>query len=209
MLMEVNQNSQVSQDSSIRLPSDTKEVAKLIKKNYQSNSPIEIIGSGSKKNIGKPLQASTTISLSNLNGIIDYKPEELYIKVKAGTPLRIIEEELKKNKQFLAFDPIDFGHLFIGSSEQGTAGGAISTNLSGPRRFMSGSARDHILGFKGVNGKGEIIKSGGNVVKNVTGYDLSKLVTGAYGTLVVLTEITLMQLCSEEISEGKKKNLVE
>ena len=201
MLMEVNQNSQISQDSSIKLPSDTKEVSKLIRKSYQSNSPIEIIGSGSKKNIGKPLQASTTISLSNLSGIIDYKPEELYIKVKAGTPLRIIEEELKKNKQFLAFDPIDFGHLFIGSSKQGTAGGAISTNLSGPRRFTSGSARDHILGFKGVNGKGEIIKSGGNVVKNVTGYDLSKLVTGAYGTLVVLTEVTLKVLPLSESNE--------
>ena len=192
--MEANQNSRTSQDSNIILPLDTTEVAKLIKKYNQLNSPIEIIGSGSKRNIGKPLQCSTTIGLSNLKGIIDYKPEELFIKIKAGTPLKIVEEELKKQHQFLAFDPIDFGFLFNGSSAPGTIGGVISTNLSGPRRFMSGSARDHILGFQGVNGKGEIIKSGGNVVKNVTGYDLSKLVTGAYGTLVILTEITLIYI---------------
>jgi len=121
-------------------------------------------------------------------------PEELYIKVKSGTSIKNIEEELKKNKQQLAFEPINFGYLFSGKSNFGTAGGMVGCNISGPRRFKSGSVRDHVLGFRGINGKGEIIKSGGTVVKNVTGYDLSKLVCGSYGTLVALTEITFKVL---------------
>ena len=100
-------------------------------------------------------------------------PEELYIKVKAGTPIKTIEEELKKNNQQLAFEPIDFGNLLNGKSDYGTAAGQVACNISGPRRFKVGSVRDHVLGFRGVNGRGEIIKSGGVVVKNVTGYDLS------------------------------------
>ena len=119
------------------------------------------------------------MSLSKLNGIIEYLPEELYIKVKACTSMDIIEKELKKKNQRLEFEPIDFGYLFSGKNNHGTAAGHISCNLSGPRRFKSGSIRDHVLGFRGVNGKGEIIKSGGVVVKNVTGYDLSKLVCGS------------------------------
>ena len=107
-------------------------------------------------------------------------------------------KRIKKNKQQLAFEPIDFGYLFSGKSDYGTAGGLVSCNISGPRRFKAGSVRDHVLGFRGVNGKGEIIKSGGNVVKNVTGYDLSKLICGAYGTLVALTEITLKVLPAPE-----------
>ena len=196
MYMEQNRNSQIFQDSKSNLlfPKNTHEIVKLIKKCNQTNSPIEIVGLGSKKDIGKPLQCAHTISLSKLGGIIDYKPEELYIKVYAGTSLSVVLETLKKNNQFLAFDPIDCGYLFKGSSNSGTIGGLVSTNLAGPRRFKSGSVRDHILGFQGINGKGEVIKSGGTVVKNVTGYDLSKLITGAYGTLAVLTEITLKVL---------------
>ena len=128
-------------------------------------------------------------------------PEELYIKVKACTSIKKIEEELKKNKQQLAFEPIDFGYLFNGKSNHGTAAGHVACNISGPRRFKVGSVRDHVLGFRGVNGKGEIIKSGGTVVKNVTGYDLSKLVCGSYGTLVALTEITFKVLPAPEVSK--------
>jgi len=162
--------------------------------------PAEIVGSGSKKNIGKPLQCAKTLNLSKLDGIISYLPEELYIKVKACTPINKIEEELKKNNQQLAFEPIDFGYLFLGKSDNGTAAGQISCNISGPRRFKVGSIRDYVLGFRGVNGRGEIIKSGGTVVKNVTGYDLSKLICGSYGTLVALTEITLKVLPKSEDS---------
>ena len=120
--------------------------------------------------------------------------KELYIKVKACTPLELIEQELDKNNQELAFEPLDFGFIEKGKSNKGTIGGYLSCNFAGPRRFKVGSVRDHILGFRGVNGKGDIIKSGGTVVKNVTGYDLSKLIAGSFGTLVALTEVTLKVL---------------
>ena len=205
MSIEEKQNSPTYQDSdSFEYPQNEREVSNFIKKFYKLNVPVELIGSGSKRKIGKPLQCSTILSLSKLNGIIEYLPEELYIKVKACTPIKQIEEELKKNRQQLAFEPIDFGYLFNGKSDCGTAAGQVACNISGPRRFKAGSVRDHVLGFRGVNGKGEIIKSGGNVVKNVTGYDLSKLICGSYGTLVALTEITFKVLPSPE----KSKTLV-
>ena len=175
MSIEEKQNSPTYQDSdSTEYPKSEKEVSSFIKKFYKSNIPIELIGSGSKKKIGRSVQSAKTLSLSKLSGIIEYLPEELYIKVKAGTPIKQIEEELKKNNQQLAFEPIDFGILLNEKSDFGTAGGQVACNISGPRRFKSGGVRDHVLGFRGVNGRGEIIKSGGTVVKNVTGYDLSK-----------------------------------
>ena len=199
MSTEEKQNFLTFQDSdTIIYPGSEKEVSENIKQFYKSNTPIELIGSGSKKNLGKKLQCGKTLSLLKLSGIIEYLPEELYIKVKACTPIKLIEEVLKKNKQLLAFEPIDFGYLFNGKSDKGTAAGQVACNISGPRRFKVGSIRDHVLGFRGVNGKGEIIKSGGTVVKNVTGYDLSKLICGSYGTLVAMTEITFKVLPAPE-----------
>jgi len=197
MSIEEKLNSPTYRDSdSVEYPQNEKEVSEFVNQFYKSNIPIELVGSGSKRKIGKPLQCAKILNLSKLNGILEYLPEELYIKVKACTPIDQIEEELKKNKQQLAFEPIDFGYLFLGKSDYGTAAGQVACNISGPRRFKVGSVRDHLLGFRGVNGKGEIIKSGGVVVKNVTGYDLSKLVCGSYGTLVALTEITFKVLPS-------------
>ncbi len=199
MFIEEKQNFQTSQDSSsIEFPKNEKEVSTFIKKFYKSGIPLELVGLGTKKKIGKPLQCAKTLNLSKLQGIIEYFPEELYIKVKAGTPINQIEEELKKNKQQLAFEPIDFGYLLNEKSDYGTAGGQVACNISGPRRLKVGSVRDHVLGFRGVNGRGEIIKSGGTVVKNVTGYDLSKLMCGSFGTLVALTEITFKVLPAPE-----------
>ena len=198
MFMEEKQNFQIYRDTETLYPKNEQEVADIIKKFYKSNIPIEIIGSGSKREIGKPLRCEKTLSLSKLEGIIEYLPEELYIKVKAGTRIEIIENELKKNKQQLVFEPIDFGYLFLGKSNSGTAAGQVACNISGPRRFKAGSTRDHILGFRAVNGRGEIIKSGGTVVKNVTGYDLSKLICNSYGTLVALTEVTFKVLPTHE-----------
>ena len=195
MSTEEKQNSPTYQDSNlVEYPRNEKEVSSFIKKFYKSNIPIELISSGSKRKIGKPLQCAKTLNLSKISGIVEYLPEELYIKVKAGTSIKQIEEKLKKNNQQLAFEPIDFGHLLNGKSDYGTAAGQVACNISGPRRFKSGGVRDHVLGFRGVNGKGEIIKSGGVVVKNVTGYDLSKLICGSFGTLVALTEITFKVL---------------
>ena len=202
MSTEEKQNFPTSQDSdSIKYPQDEREVSNFIRKFYKSNIPIKLVGSGSKNKIGKPLQCSKTLNLSKLNGIVEYLPEELYIKVKANTSIKQIEEELKKNKQQLAFEPIDFGYFLNGKSNYGTAAGQVACNISGSRRFKVGSVRDHVLGFRGVNGKGEIIKSGGVVVKNVTGYDLSKLICGSYGTLVALTEITFKVLPAPEESK--------
>ncbi len=202
MSIEEKQNFQTYQDSDhIEYPKSEREVANLIKKFYKSNIPLELIGSGSKRKIGKSLQCSKTLSLSKLNGIIEYLPKELYIKVKAGTPIEEIEKELEKNNQQLAFEPIDFGYFLNGKSDYGTAAGQVACNISGSRRFKVGSVRDHVLGFRGVNGRGEIIKSGGVVVKNVTGYDLSKLVCGSYGTLIALTEITFKVLPMPEESK--------
>tara|TARA_B100001093_G_scaffold188883_1_gene181483 strand:+ start:1304 stop:2557 length:1254 start_codon:yes stop_codon:yes gene_type:complete len=194
--MEEKQNSQTFQDfsQSTFKPETIEEISAVIKECYKKNIPLEIIGLKSKNNIGRNFQAEKTLDLSNYSGVIDYKPEELYIKVKAGTPLKEIKFELDKNNQQLAFEPVDFGLLFSGKKNEGTIGGVVSCNFSGSRRFKVGSARDHILGFQGVNGKGEIIKSGGTVVKNVTGYDLSKIIAGSYGTLVVLTEISIKVL---------------
>jgi glycolate oxidase FAD binding subunit len=201
--MEEKQNSQTFQDfnPSVLKPDSEEAIAETVKHCYKKNIPLEICGSGSKKNIGRNFQSQKTIDLSNYSGIIKYEPEELYIKVKSGTPIKEIKEALNKNNQHLAFEPTDFGPLFEGQSNEGTIGGVLSCNFAGPRRFKVGSARDHILGFKGVNGKGDIIKSGGTVVKNVTGYDLSKVITGSFGTLTVFTEVSIKVLPKPDLTK--------
>ena len=191
MSTEEKKNSQIFQDSNHLAPKSEEEVSDIIKEAYKKKLPIEICGSNSKKFIGYNVQTAKTLNLSNINGVIEYLPEELYIKVKPGTPLKEVEETLEKNNQELAFEPTDFGFIYDGKSNKGTVGGCIACNFAGSRRFKSGSVRDFVLGFRGVNGKGDVIKSGGTVVKNVTGYDLSKLVSGSFGTLVALTEITV------------------
>jgi glycolate oxidase FAD binding subunit len=201
--MAEKQNFQTSLDfnQNIFKPNNSEEIVEVIKNCYKKNIPLEISGLKSKNKIGRNFQAEKTLDLSNYSGIIEYKPEELYIKVKAGTPVKNIIEELDKHNQQLAFEPIDFGFLFEGASNGGTIGGVISCNFAGSRRFKVGSARDHLLGFQGVNGKGEVIKSGGTVVKNVTGYDLCKLLTGSFGTLSVITELSIKVLPKPETSK--------
>ena len=203
MFMEEKQNSQTFLDfnQDTFKPSSREEIAEIIKNCYKKSIPLEINGTKSKNKIGRNFQSEKTLDLSGYSGIIEYKPEELYIKVKAGTPLKEILEAIDKNNQQLAFEPIDFGFLFEGKSNGGTIGGVVACNFAGPRRFKVGSARDHVLGFQGINGKGEIIKSGGTVVKNVTGYDLCKLVSGSYGTLTVLTELSIKVLPKPESSK--------
>ncbi len=208
MYMEEKQNFQTFQDFSKSKfkPKSKEEISKIVKECYKKNIPIEIVGTNSKKQIGRNFQAEKTLDLSDYSGIIEYKPEELYIKVRAGTSITAIKEQLDKNHQQLAFEPNDFGPLFVGNNNEGTIGGVVSCNFSGPRRFKVGSARDHILGFQGVNGKGEIIKSGGTVVKNVTGYDLSKVLSGSFGTLAILTEVAIKVLPK---SESNKTLIIE
>ena len=196
MSMEEKQNFQTYLDfnQTVLKPKTENEISEVVRECYKKNIPLEINGSKSKNKIGKNFQTEKTLDMSSYSGIIDYKPEELYIKAKAGTSLEIINNALEKNNQQLAFEPTDFGFLFSGKKNLGTIGGVMACNFAGPRRFKVGSVRDHVLGFKGINGKGEIIKSGGTVVKNVTGYDLSKILSGSFGTLAVLSEIAVKVL---------------
>jgi glycolate oxidase FAD binding subunit len=159
---------------------------------------LEIIGQGSKRAIGRPLATDMVLDLSALSGVTLYEPEELVLSAKAGTALAEIEMLLAGKGQRLAFEPMDCGPLLGGPVGRGTIAGTIAANLSGPRRLTAGAARDHLLGFSAVSGRGEAFKSGGRVVKNVTGYDLCKLMAGSWGTLAVLTEVTVKTLPKPE-----------
>jgi glycolate oxidase FAD binding subunit len=144
------------------------------------------------------MQAAHTLDLSRLAGVRLYEPEELVLSARAGTPLAEIEQLLAAKSQQLAFEPIDYGPLFGTERGRGTIGGVLAANLSGPRRLKAGAARDHILGIHAVSGRGEAFKSGGRVVKNVTGYDLSKAMAGSWGTLAVVTDLTFKVLPATE-----------
>jgi len=155
---------------------------------------IEVRGAGSKAMVGRPIGADLVLDVSALTGVVDYAPAELVLTARAGTTLAEVEALLAGARQMLAFEPMDFGPLLGGPAGAATLGGVIASNASGPRRLKDGAARDHFLGFQAVSGRGEAFKAGGKVVKNVTGYDLSKLMAGSWGTLSVLTEVTLKVL---------------
>lgn len=175
-------------------PSNEAEVIAAVAWAAAEQSPFEIIGSGSKRAIGRPSQAEHTLDLRHLSGVSLYEPEELVLSAYAATPLKEINLHLSRKGQQLAFEPMDYGPLLGQPAGQGTIGGVLATNLSGSRRLSAGAARDHILGVKAVSGRGELFKSGGRVVKNVTGYDMSKLIAGSWGTLAVVTELTFKVL---------------
>ncbi|RYJ00382.1 MAG: FAD-binding protein, partial [Acetobacteraceae bacterium] len=137
--------------------------------------------------------AARTLSLRNLSGITLYRPQELIISAWAGTPLPEIEAALAERGQHVIAEPPDLSGLF-GAPEAATIGGLVASNLSGPRRITAGAMRDHVMGIRAMNGLGEVFRSGGRVLKNVTGLDLCKLLAGSYGTLGVITEVTLKVL---------------
>ena len=172
-------------------PRDEKDVAEAVAWAVAEEKPLELVGHGTKRNIGRPLQCEHTLDMSALAGVTLYEPEELVISAKAGTPLAEIDQLLTENGQELAFEPVDFGPLFGAEPGRASIGGTMAANLSGPRRIRAGAARDHFLGLKAVSGRGEAFKAGGRVMKNVTGYDLTKGVAGSWGTLVAMTEVTL------------------
>ncbi len=150
------------------------------------------MGAGTKQAFGRAVVTmGSVLDVSGLSGIVSYQPEELIITAKPGTPVAEIEAALAQKGQRLGFDPSDWGPLLGREPGAGTIGGAISCDLAGSARIRCGAVRDHLLGLRGVNGLGEAFKAGGKVVKNVTGFDLPKLVCGAFGTLCVLTEVTL------------------
>ena len=175
-------------------PSEEEELSSFIAEAAESGVPIEVFGAGSKRDIGRPLQVEATVSSENLTGITLYEPSELVLSAGSGTPLADVEELLHQYNQQLPFEPIDLGPVLKGEAGQGTLGAVFATNLSGPRRIYAGSARDHLIGMRAINGRGELFKSGGRVMKNVTGYDLSRTLTGSWGTLAVMTEVTMKVL---------------
>jgi glycolate oxidase FAD binding subunit len=179
-------------------PRDAADVEEALRWAVAGDKRVEIVGQGSKRGIGRPSRTDVTLDLTGLTGITLYEPSELILSVRAGTPLSGVEKLLDENNQQLAFEPADYGPLFGLPPGQGTIGGVIAANLSGPRRIKAGAARDHFLGVSAVTGRAETIKSGGRVVKNVTGYDLCKLFAGSWGTLAAMTELTLKVLPKPE-----------
>ncbi len=181
-------------------PKTQSEVLDLVRQAVARQEPVEIVGQGSRRGIGHHVDAAHVLDLSDLAGVIAYEPDELVLTARAGTPLAEIEHLLAAAQQELAFEPIDHGLLFGHPAGRGTLGGVIAANASGPRRLKAGGARDHVLGVHAVSGRGEAFKSGGRVVKNVTGYDLSKGMAGSWGTLAIITEISVKVLPRAETS---------
>jgi glycolate oxidase FAD binding subunit len=179
-------------------PRDAKEVEDAVRWALGDDKALELVGQGSKRAIGRPSQTDITLDLSALDGLTLYEPAELVLSAKAGTPLAEIEALLDKHNQQLDFEPMDYGPLFGQPTGQGSIGGVIAANLSGPRRIKAGAARDHFLGVTAVTGRGETIKSGGRVVKNVTGYDMCKVLAGSWGTLAAMTDVTIKVLPKPE-----------
>ncbi len=180
-------------------PGTVDELVQAIEWAVAGVHPLELIGGGSKRAMGRPMQTETTLDLSGFSGINEYQPEELVMTAGAATPLAEIEAALDENNQMLAFEPADYAALLGGAAgappggvgTAATLGGALACNLSGPRRIKAGAARDHLLGFHAVSGRAEAFKAGGKVVKNVTGYDLCKLLAGSWGTLAALHEVSI------------------
>ena len=182
-------------------PRDSKDVEDAVQWALANGKALETIGGGSKRAIGRPAQTDLTLDLSGLSGVTLYEPEELVLTAKAGTPLAEIEALVAARQQMLAFEPPDYGGVLGAARGRATLGGVLAANFSGPRRMKAGAARDHFLGFSAVSGRGEVFKSGGRVVKNVTGYDLCKLMAGSWGTLAVMTDVTIKVLPRPETEQ--------
>ena len=178
-------------------PADADGLADAVRWAVAGEHPLEILAGGSKRALGRPVQSAATLSLAAFDGIVDYQPSELVLTAQAATPLATIEAAVGAERQMLAFEPADYAPL-LGAEGGATLGGALACNLSGPRRIKAGAARDHFLGVHAVSGRGERFKAGGRVVKNVTGYDVCKLLAGSYGTLALMHEVTVKVLPAPE-----------
>ncbi|EJJ28232.1 FAD-binding protein [Rhizobium sp. CF142] len=165
------------------------EAAAIIRAHAQEGRGLAISGGDTRSGFGNAVEAEDRLRSTGLSGIVSYNPGEMVMTARAGTPIAEVEAALAENNQMLAFEPMDH-RAVMGTSGEPTIGGVFAANVSGPRRFVAGAARDSLLGIRFVNGKGEIIKAGGRVMKNVTGLDLVKLLAGSHGTLGFLTEVT-------------------
>lgn len=175
-------------------PASTEELCSILADATQERRAVELRGGGSKSTIGCPGRDATVIDMTGFTGIIDYDPRELVLTVGAGTPLAEVQDLIAGERQMLAFEPFDYARLLGGASGKSTIGGVVAAGVSGSRRISSGATRDHLLGFEAVSGRGDAFVGGGRVVKNVTGYDLPKLMAGSWGRLAALTAVTLKVL---------------
>ncbi len=175
-------------------PQSPEELAGVVEEAVATRTAMRLRGGGSADGLLDGIEAPWRVDLSKLSGIVDYDPDELVITARAGTPLGDIETAIGDRQQMLAFEPVDPARVLGGEGGKVTLGGMVSSAMAGPRRVTAGSVRDHVLGYSGISGKGDIFKGGGRVVKNVTGFDTPKLFTGAWGTLAVLDTITLRLL---------------
>ncbi len=186
----------VDTDSALR-PADEAALAEAIADLLARGESVELVGGGTKRALGRPDPPPLRLTTAAFAGIRLYEPEELVMSAGAATPVAEIEAELARHNQILAFEPPDMAALY-GATGRCTIGGAFAANLAGPRRIRAGAARDHILGLSAVSGRGEPFKAGGRVVKNVTGYDVPKLMAGSFGTLAAMTEVTFRVLPAPE-----------
>ena len=175
---------------------DAEDLLDAMQSAVASKTTLHLKGTGRHALKGRPVFADQEVSLAPMSGIVTYEPDELILIAKAATPLRDILKTLDDAGQMLAFDP-PLGHINPGEA-LGTIGGVMATNAAGPRRLVAGAARDYLLGFQAISGRGEQFQSGSRVMKNVTGYDLSKLMVGSYGTLAVMHEVTLKTMPKPE-----------
>lgn len=175
-------------------PTTEDALADAIRSARADRTPLELAGNATKRGWGRPVQAARRLDVSGLTGITLYRPTELILQARAGTPLPEIQAALDEAGQALPFEPADWRHLYGTEDRPQTIGGITACNLSGPARVNAGALRDHLIGIRAVNGSGEVIRSGGRVMKNVTGYDLAKLAAGSFGTLCALTEVTFKLL---------------
>ena len=180
-------------------PPDEAGIIGAVQAARAAREPLAIEGQGSKRGLLRPVQAARSLSTRGLTGVTLYRPSELIISARAGTPLAEIEAILAEKGQHLIAESPYLNGVF-GTSAPPSIGGVVAANLSGPRRITWGATRDHVMGLRFINGAGEAIRSGGRVLKNVTGLDLCKLLSGSYGTLGVITEVTLKVLPAPEAS---------
>ena len=185
----------------ILAPKTADDVVEIIKAALANKTSLVVTGNRTLDGLGRAVTASKGLSARALSGVHFYEPSELVVSLGPGTTMRELTDLLDQNGQELAFEPIDYGPLFGREPMSGTVGGMVAINAAGPRRIKAGAARDHMLGFTAVSGRAEVFQSGGRVMKNVTGYDLSKLMTGSYGTLGVFTDLTLKVLPKAEMEE--------
>jgi len=175
-------------------PDTVEELAYLVAEAADTRTPLEVMGRGTKREVGRPVQHGAVLSTENLVGVPLYEPSELTLVALAGTPVAKVEQLLAENEQEFPFEPVDLGPVLGFGRGEATIGGMVATNISGSRRILRGSVRDHVLGVQAVNGQGEIVRAGGRVMKNVTGYDVGRALAGSWGTLAVMTEISLKVL---------------